>query len=89
LRQKQGLRFLLIPVIARQEILPHSRPVASQVLAVSAQFSQLPLRPPDYHQQLQAEALTSQEKAATLIINHIETKRAAPGLDSSGSAPNL
>jgi nitrite reductase (NADH) large subunit len=53
-----------ITIIAREDLLPYSRPMISQVLAGSAQFSQLPLRPSDYYQQLQAEALTDQEAIA-------------------------
>jgi nitrite reductase (NADH) large subunit len=53
-----------ITIIAREELLPYSRPMISQVLAASADFSQLPLRPPDFYQELRAEALTGQEAVA-------------------------
>ena len=53
-----------ITIIAREELRPYSRPMISQVLAGTADFSQLPLRPPDYYQQLRAEALTGQEAVA-------------------------
>ncbi len=41
-----------ITFIAREEHLPYSRPMISQVLAATAEFSQLPLRPPDFYEQL-------------------------------------
>lgn len=50
-----------ITFIAREELLPYSRPMISQVLAGSADFSQLPLRPADYYAQLTAEALIGHE----------------------------
>jgi nitrite reductase (NADH) large subunit len=53
-----------ITFIAREEHLPYSRPMISQVLAGAADFSQLPLRSPNYYQQLPAEALTGQEAVA-------------------------
>lgn len=53
-----------ITFIAREELLPYSRPMISQVLAASADFSQLPLRPPDFYQELQAEAFAGQEAVA-------------------------
>jgi len=53
-----------ITFIAREELLPYSRPMISQVLAGLADFSQLPLRPPDFYQQLQAAALTGHEAVA-------------------------
>jgi len=53
-----------ITFIAREEHLPYSRPMISQVLAAAADFSQLPLRPPEFYQQLRAEALIGQEAVA-------------------------
>jgi nitrite reductase (NADH) large subunit len=53
-----------ITFIAREEHMPYSRPMISQVLAGAADFSQLPLRSPDYYQQLQAKALTGHEAVA-------------------------
>jgi nitrite reductase (NADH) large subunit len=53
-----------ITFIAREEHLPYSRPMISQVLAATADFSQLPLRPSDYYQELHADALTGQEAVA-------------------------
>ena len=53
-----------ITFIAREEHLPYSRPMISQVLAGTADFSQLPLRSPDYYQQLEAKALTGHEAVA-------------------------
>ncbi len=53
-----------ITFIAREEDLPYSRPMISQVLAATADFPQLPLRSPDYYQRLRAEALTGQEAVA-------------------------
>ena len=53
-----------ITFIAREELLPYSRPMISLVLAGSAGFSQLPLRPPDYYQELKAEAFTGHEAVA-------------------------
>jgi NAD(P)H-nitrite reductase large subunit len=50
-----------ITVIAREELLPYSRPMISQVLAGAAEFCQLPLRPPDHYEQLRAELLAGQE----------------------------
>jgi nitrite reductase (NADH) large subunit len=54
----------VITVIAREELIPYSRPMISQVLAGAAEFSQLPLRAPDYYEQLRAEALTGHEAVA-------------------------
>lgn len=53
-----------ITIVAREELLPYSRPMISQVLAASAHFSQLPLRAPDFYQELRAEALTGHEAVA-------------------------
>jgi nitrite reductase (NADH) large subunit len=53
-----------ITFIAREKHLPYSRPMISQVLAAAADFSQLPLRPPDYYQELRAEVLIGQEAEA-------------------------
>lgn len=53
-----------ITFIAREEHLPYSRPMIGQVLAGATNFSQLPLRPPDYYQQLQADALIGHEAVA-------------------------
>lgn len=50
-----------IVIIAREELPPYSRPMISQVLAGAADFSQLPLRPTDYYEQLCAEALSGHE----------------------------
>jgi len=53
-----------ITFIAREQQLPYSRPMISQVLAATADFSQLALRPSDYYQELRADALTGQEAVA-------------------------
>jgi NAD(P)H-nitrite reductase large subunit len=53
-----------ITFIAREEHLPYSRPMISQVLAGFAEFSQLPLRRPDFYERLRAEVLTGQEAVA-------------------------
>ena len=54
----------LITFIAREQQLPYSRPMISQVLAAAADFSQLPLRPPDYYERMRAEALLGHEAVA-------------------------
>ncbi len=56
-----------ITFIAREELLPYSRPMISNVLAGSADFSQLPIRGPDFYQDLGAEVVTGQE-AVTLDL---------------------
>lgn len=53
-----------ITFIAREEHLPYSRPMISQVLAGFVEFSQLPLRRPDFYERLRAEVLTGQEAVA-------------------------
>ena len=64
----ETIRFLdpeaLITFIAREQQLPYSRPMISQVLAAAADFSQLPLRPPDYYERMRAEALLGHEAVA-------------------------
>lgn len=50
-----------ITFIAREEVLPYSRPMISSVLAGSADFSQLPIRNSGFYQDLGAEVVTGQE----------------------------
>lgn len=65
-----------ITIIAREELPPYSRPMISQVLAASADFSQLPLRGPDFYQELRVEPLTGQEAVAIDWDGHrVETDR--------------
>ena len=84
-----------ITFIAREEHLPYSRPMISQVLAATADFSQLPLRPPDFYQQLRAEALTGHEAVAIdWEARTVETDRGARVpfdrlLIASGADPRL
>lgn len=47
--------------IAREPHLPYSRPMISQVLAGTADFSQLPIRPAHFYEKLRAGVLSGQE----------------------------